>query len=222
VALGIALAGLAIEARAREARRPLDYHATVLNNGIVGSAFAIAEGVAVTNAHVVRGLAPGAAVQLSTAEGAGARATAWLLAVSPRMDMALLRTPAGLLLQLPAADVPASTGMGVMAAGIDASGGGPGPRLELAGRVVAPAADLPAFGPGLIAWLPGVRPGFSGGPMLDGAGRLVGMVTAIRPGDTAAASGFAPGRARPAEEAYVLRARELRVEAARLLAATGP
>ena len=58
---------------------------------------------------------------------------------------------------------------------------------------------LAAFGPGLVAWLPGARPGFSGGPLLDAGGRLVGMVTALRPAanDLRLAAGGGGGRGGP-------------------------
>ena len=45
----------------RQVVRPLAYHATVYNGELVGSAFALAPGIAVTNGHVVEGLAPGVA-----------------------------------------------------------------------------------------------------------------------------------------------------------------
>jgi CBS domain-containing protein len=108
---------------------------------------------------------------------------------------------------------------------VDASGGpGTGGRLELGGAVVAPRAEIAAYGPGLVVRMPGVRPGFSGGPVLDAEGRLVGMIAAIRASPAAGAarpSGFAPIRARPADEAYVLRAADIRREARRLVPAAG-
>lgn len=110
----------------------------------------------------------------------------------------------------------------MIAAGIDAAGGrSAGARLAIAGQVTAPSVNVPQFGPGFVARIPGVRPGFSGGPVLDGHGRLVGMLAAIRGGSVPArnASGFAP-RSAPAvraEEAYVLRAADLRAEIRRLL-----
>ena len=108
------------------------------------------------------------------------------------------------------------------AVGIDAGAGGAGERLALSGWVLESHADLAAFGPGLVAWLPGARPGFSGGPLLDADGRLVGMVTALRPAENdlrlAAGGG---GRGGPAVEAFALRADEVRAEVRRLLAAGG-
>jgi S1-C subfamily serine protease len=149
-----------------------------------------------------------------------------VIAISRRMDLALLRTPPGFLPAVPRDDAPGRAGLRVRGAGVDASGGpGAGTRLELAGAVTDPRSELAAYGPGLVVRMPGVRPGFSGGPVLDAEGRLVGMITAIRAGDAArgarAASGYAPLRRRPADEAFVLRAAEIRAEARRLLAAAG-
>jgi S1-C subfamily serine protease len=216
-------------ARAAAQARALDHQATVLNGRVVGSAFAIGADLALTNAHVVAGLRPGSAVHLTTEGPGGVAVSARLLAVSNRMDLALLRLPRGFLPAVPRADAPRRPGLAVRAAGVDASAG-LGPRMELGGTIVSPRADLPAFGPGLVARVPGVRPGFSGGPLIDREGRLVGMITAIRPGRTAmsdgaaAASGFAPRTARrpvQAEEAFVLRAEAIRAEARRLLAQAG-
>ncbi|MBP7003230.1 serine protease [Amaricoccus sp.] len=209
-------------AQARPSPGPIDHHATVRNGDVMGSAFLIAPGVALTNAHVVAGLAPGAPLALAAQGGA---VTARLVAVSGRMDLAVLRVPGGLVAPVAADDADGRSGLAVRAAGVDASGGPEaGARLELAGAVTSPRTALRAYGPGMIVHMPGVRPGFSGGPVLDGQGRLVGMIAAIRTSRSAglaAASGLAPGRARLADEAFVLRAGEIRREAARLLAAAG-
>jgi S1-C subfamily serine protease len=228
VALALALAPSAeapAETRTVRASRPLDHHATVLNNGIMGSAFQIDAGLAVTNAHVVRGLAPGSTVELLPSGRAGVRAPGRVIAISSRMDLALLAVPAGLLPTVAMADARQVAGLRVVAAGVDATGAQPGPRMELEGTVLAPGVDLPPFGPGRVVRLPCVRPGFSGGPMFDRRGALVGMVAAIRPGPQppVALSGFAPSRGAvpSAEEAFVLRAAEIRAEVRRLLAASG-
>jgi S1-C subfamily serine protease len=218
--LGLLAAGIGGLARAEGGLRPLDYHATVVNGSVVGSAFAVADGYAVTNRHVVAGLRPGDPVAMTASARGRSRAEARLVAISPRMDLALLRVPDGFLPRI-AEDAAAAAGLRVAAAGID-GGGGPreGALLELPGQVVDPAEDIPAFGPGLVVWLPGARPGISGGPLLDGGGRLVGMVTAIRPGPAGAVpvSGFRPAAPASATvEAFVLRGPELRAEVRRLL-----
>jgi S1-C subfamily serine protease len=200
---------------------PLGHHAVVRNGNTVGSAFALADGLAVTNAHVLAGRAPGEAVALSASAPGAARVRARIVAISVAMDLGVLAVPEGFLAPV-GGDAEGHEGLVVFAAGIDAGGGSAsGRRYEVAGHVVSAEAQISSFGPGLVALLPGARPGFSGGPVLDGAGRLVGMLTAIRPAQQARprAAAAAPGAAgAAAQEAYVLRAGALRAEATRLAA----
>lgn len=209
-------------------RRALDHHATVLNGRLVGSAFQLSEGIAITNAHVVKGKRPGANVRIIPSHGSSAGIDVPVLAVSTRMDMAILGVPKDFLTTVGGGMVNGRAGDRVIAAGVDASAVGTGnARREASGRIITPRANIGDFGPGLIVQLAGARPGFSGGPLLDLAGRLVGMVTAIRPATSGvavkptAASGFAPVRQKSvsAQEAYVLRADEIRVEVSRLMQA---
>ena len=132
IVAAMAAAALAVPSssmRAEGRLRPLDQHAAVLNQGIVGSAFLLSDRLAVTNRHVVAGLSPGDTVELVAADGR-VRAAGRLLAVSPRMDLALLEAPAGFLPPVPAADAAGVAGMQVVAAGIDAADGriGAAPR----------------------------------------------------------------------------------------------
>lgn len=136
----------------------------------LGSAIALGNGLIVTAAHVP-GTRPG---RMVVTDRNGQRAEARLLARSPRMDLAVLRAdgapgePARPLL------APLAPGARVSAHGITAAGVG---RAD--GSVLEAAARLDGYGAGLVARLGAVQ-GYSGGPMLDADGRLVGMTVALR------------------------------------------
>lgn len=209
----VALAAVVVSASAGARLRPLDYHAVLVNGTTIGSAFLLADGVAVTNRHVLRGRLPGEPVLLVAPDLRSVEAR--VVAFSPWMDLAVLRVPAGFLPVVGAVDAPERVGLAVTAAGIDgADDATAGQRMEAPGEVVAARAEIPAYGPGLIARMPGARPGFSGGPLFDGEARLVGMLTAIRVGPEDATLGAG---ARPEVEAFALRAGALRAEVRRLI-----
>lgn len=208
--------------RAASALRAIDRHAVVLNGRTIGSAFAIFDGIVVTNRHVVKGLHPGGRVRLLVPGRGRVVLTGTVLALSPRMDLAVLEVARGVL---PVVGLPRArprSGEPVVAAGVDATDGPGGPRYEAAGSVVSPIADIAAFGPGLIARLPGGRPGFSGGPLLDRDGRLIGIVTALKTDSgTALPANGSTRIGQAGVEAYALRATELRREVLRLLRTSG-
>lgn len=211
------LAGLVGPAAAdvRPRPGPLAHHATIVNGNITGSGFAIAEGLVVTNAHVVAGRRPGDRVGLIASAGPSRRGEGEVLALSQRMDLAILRVAPGFLPLVSRSDATLRRGRPLRAAGVVAGPGGPGARMELEGRIDSDVFSLPPYGPGIVVALPGVRRGFSGGPVLDPEGRLVGMIAALRPAPGGAVS--ATGTPLTGVEAFVLTAPAIRAEAARLL-----
>lgn len=208
---------------------PLLAHAVVITPRLVGSAFQIAPGLAVTAAHVVDGMAPGGRVTLRRGPPGGPMTTARLLGRSPAMDLAVLEIPQGFLgpinhnAWLPVEARPAALTT-LVAAGdrLAAAGSVPlrDPQLALPRRVegvaTGRAVNVPGLGPGFVASLPGAIPGFSGGPVVDGAGRLVGMVVAIRRLPAAGRTDGSGPRVALSDEVYVLSAAALLDEAQRI------
>ena len=107
-----------------------------------------------TNRHVLRGRLPGEAVTLVAADLRAAEAR--VVALSPWMDLAVLRVPAGFLPAVAAEDAPERAGLAVTAAGIDAAGdatagaaaggGGGGGGAAGGDRRLRAGADRPAAG----------------------------------------------------------------------------
>jgi hypothetical protein len=181
----------------------------------LGSAVAVAPGLLVTSAHAI----PDGAERLAFTRGDGAvRGQAVLAGRSARMDLAVLAVPAGLFTPVPIASAPPEPGQRLWAVGAPAAG----PALA-AGEVLRPAAWLPGHGPGFTARLPALL-GYSGGPAVDGQGRLVGLVIALpQPGAApllAALSGVdldGIARGRAGREVFLLGAPEAVAEARRLV-----
>jgi S1-C subfamily serine protease len=186
----------------------------------VGSAFAWSGRLLLTNAHVVYDI-PGYGEVWAERQGMAARLR--LVARSGRMDLALLCQVGGDLPDAPAVRVePVRPSEPIYAAG-PMTLTAPARMVALRGQVSVTSQHDSRFGPGWIARLPGARHGFSGTPVLDGQGRLIGMLTAIRTG-TDQGSAFVPARPAstaaggPATQAFVLDAAAIRAEVARMLA----
>jgi S1-C subfamily serine protease len=142
----------------------------------------------VTNAHVIRG-ASSATVRLS--DGTTHRAS--LVGAAPQHDLAVLRIDADGLDPLPRG----SSGDLQVGQSTFAIGNPFGLDFTLTTGVVSaldrelPAPDGPGLR-GLIQTDAAINPGNSGGPLLDSAGRLIGVNTAIfSPSGSSAGIGFA-------------------------------
>ncbi len=178
----------------------------------VGAAVAVDSRHLLTNAHVLRQASAG--LRLRSADGMR-EAPAQVVAVSQRLDLAVLRMPVGFLAPARPGEAP-ERGDAVWAVGPEGLG-----RALAAGRVRRPGHELEGFGPGFTAGL-GALMGFSGGPVVDREGRLVGLTTALpdpgRAGVLAAltgvdVAGFQQG---PAREVFALAIREALDEAQRI------
>jgi S1-C subfamily serine protease len=189
--------------------------ASLRSGGVtVGAAVAVDGRHAVTNAHVLRQAGP--SLELRSADGLR-EAPAELVAVSPAMDLALLRTPEGFLQPAPIAEARPARGERVWALGPEGLG-----RALAIGEVERTEVRMRNFGPGFTARLP-VLMGFSGGPVVDAGGRVLGLTTALpEPGATpvlAALTGVdVAGFAGESRRVFVLGMPEAMAEAARLQA----
>lgn len=141
----------------------------------LGAAVAVDERHLLTNAHVLR--QAGGQVTIRRADGQ-AEAPAVLVGTSPNMDLAVLRMPEGFLRPAAlASDLPVA-GESVWALGPEGLG-----RALAEGRVARPYVQMRGFGPGFTVRL-GALMGFSGGPVVDVSGRVMGLTTALpQPGN---------------------------------------
>ena len=149
---------------------------TACGVGISGSGWVAGPDLVVTDAHVIAGQTD------TTADGRAAVA----IAFDPRNDIAVLRVGGLNRPALPQADAPEGTPVAIV--GYPANG----PLTATAGRIGGTATVLSedAYGRGpvtrrITSFRGRVRRGNSGGPLLDGAGRVAGTVFASRTGSDA-------------------------------------
>ena len=149
---------------------------TACGLGVEGSGWVARDGVVVTNAHVVAG-------QTDTKvllRGTGPQLDATAIAFDPRNDLAVLRVPGLKARPLPLADAP-GPGRSAAILGFPENG----PYDVRAGRLGATRTTVTsdAYGRGpvqrrLTSLRGVVRSGNSGGPMVDGKGRVVATIFA--------------------------------------------
>lgn len=132
----------------------------------LGAGFAVAPGLLVTAAHVVDG-----ASHVEVALRDGRRVRGEVVERAARLDLALLRIPAA---PPPLSLAPSAR---LRPGSVVATVGHPdGNRFTLATGFVAQAAE-DGDDPALVRLQLPLRPGASGGPVVDRGGRVVGVVT---------------------------------------------
>ena len=133
----------------------------------LGAAVAFESRRAFTSAHVARAAAFKGRLRLQHGDGRG-EADAPISWISDRVDIALLDLPADFLKPATVATVAPATGDSVWAVGPHRLG-----RPIASGQVLQPPT---ATGAGFTARIP-VLMGYSGGPVVDREGRLIGLTT---------------------------------------------
>ncbi|MFN2616306.1 MAG: MarP family serine protease [Thermoleophilaceae bacterium] len=150
---------------------------TACGLGVEGSGWVAARGVVVTNAHVVAGQ-DDTTVEL---QGQGSKLDAQAVWFDPHDDVAVLRVPGAA--GAPALALNQASRPGTSAAVLGFPGNGPYDVRPARVGVTAIALTDDAYGRGpvrrkITALRALVRPGNSGGPVVDGAGRVVATVFA--------------------------------------------
>lgn len=170
-------AGTPAHVIARDSLVSLQAHGVTIGAAVAVPCAACGGTVLITNAHVLR--QAGSELELRAGDGGDAM-PADLIATSPLMDLAVLRAPTGLLRPARLAEDEPGRGARLWAVGPQGLG-----RAIAEGRVRREAVRMRSFGPGFTAEM-GALMGFSGGPVVDAQGRVVGLTTAL------AAPGMAP------------------------------
>lgn len=144
------------------------------NAGLEGSGFAFAPGRVLTNAHVVAGVK---AVQVVTEDGSSVDGE--VVYFDPNMDLAVIDAPQ--LTVRPLTFGSAERGDNVAVIGYPENGGLEATPARVRDQLVAPGNDI--YGDGAVArevlsLRADVRPGNSGGPVVNSDGEVVGVVFA--------------------------------------------
>ena len=148
-----------------------------------GSGFVFADGYVMTNAHVVAGVRrPGVQQRLNDPE-----LPATVVLFDPNLDVAVLLVPDLQAIPLPFAAEPAQSGDSAVAAGFPGLGGFRATPVRIRTTVDARGDDIygtPGVQREVYSFRGEVRPGNSGGPLLDGDGAVLGMVFAAGRSDS--------------------------------------
>lgn len=183
-----------------------------LGGMVRGSAVAFDARHVLTCAHV---LDAGGALTLRRGLD-GAEAPVLGVIRSSRMDLAVLRVAPGFLEPPPRATDAPQSGEAVWAAGAPGLG-----HTVARGVVEAPDAEMPGFGRGFTARMPALM-GYSGGPVVDSSGTLMGLTSALPGGGGASLLAFLTGAdlgglAAADRQVFVLSIQRASAEAERLL-----
>jgi len=152
-----------------------------------GSGAVVANGIVVTNAHVVAGEA---ATTVITPGGSQLDAT--VVAFDPVRDVAVLHVPSLGVSSLPIVDAQIGATGGVFGY----PGGGPETQspAAVAQRIDAQGTDIYGNGPthrDVLVLAAKLHPGNSGGPFIDDQGRVAGLAFAVDPAATSTAYALA-------------------------------
>jgi S1-C subfamily serine protease len=156
--------------------------------GLEGSGFVYADGLVMTNAHVVAGVSE----PTVSIAGTGRAVRATVVVFDPSLDVAVLRIPRLNAPSLGFAAAPAERGQDAVVAGFPEDGPLTATPARVRGSVRAVGEDIygeRAAAREVYALRAEVRPGNSGGPLLDAAGAVLGVVFAASTED--AETGYA-------------------------------
>lgn len=182
---------------------------TILNGNTVGSAFPIAPTLIATNAHVVRGMQTGDAVTFFSYGSGKRKQRGVLIAVSPQIDLAIVQVDPSNSFHVAVTAEHVPIGSRVVTQGSSARFGQVTVR-QSHGFLQSGPRHIGVFGTGFIARFQGITAGFSGGPVVDSRGRLIGMLSAISLSPTSSTKTY---------DAFIIGIEELLIETDRLLKA---